>query len=115
MTSRIPFPPSSHSGSREYPGVAPLHSMIGDSGSHSGSHSGVGMNPLSHGGAVPLTTPRTPWQKLAASFIFATNQFGLKALARFRSATQEQQIIGVMIGTATLAILLVLLFWAIIV
>ncbi len=49
--------------------------------------------------------------KALVSMGHAGNQFGLKVLLRFRSATQEQQIMFVVVGTATFAIFLVLLIY----
>lgn len=100
MTARIPFPPSSQSG---------MH--LG--ASHNGD-TGAPASPFSQSGQfiAPSPSARPKWETVLNDFGNKVNVHVLNLIARFRRASQEQQIVVVMIGTASLAVLIVFVIWA---
>ncbi|MBL8744495.1 MAG: hypothetical protein JNK04_25480, partial [Myxococcales bacterium] len=72
----------------------------------------AGANPSFAPSSSPEASPFVKkLDKALVAMGHAGNQFGLKVLLRFRSASQEQQIMFVVVGTATFAIFAVLLIY----
>lgn len=101
--------PNSVSGSYSLPGAAFATQALASPGLHNsglaGGNNGSAFAPSSQG-----TSPFV--KKVDRALVamgHAGTQLGLKVLLRFRSASQEQQILFVVVGTATFAILAVLL------
>lgn len=99
-----PMAPPSQGGAR----VSPMQEL--------GPPSGVAAAPFfaaGAGGPSPLPSAARPgWEVALTNAGERVNALAFKGLARFRRASQEQQIVVVMVGTASLAVLAVLVIWA---
>lgn len=97
MTTRIPMPPSSQSGVRS---MSSPNITVPEG------------DPTKTTGSRPGEQPQNIWEKRLADFGDRANKIVFGLLAKFRGASQEQQIVVVMIATATFAVILVLTVWA---
>ncbi|NUP13030.1 MAG: protein kinase [Polyangiaceae bacterium] len=115
MTSRIEFPTSSSQPAiRPATPSTPSHAADIGSGvrpqgtfTQSGAHAPV--NPMVPGGDAQ----KPKWEQLLVQFGDKVNELVNQGVLKFRQASQELQIVVVMIGTASLAVIIVFLIWAI--
>lgn len=97
LTTRIPMPPSSQSGVRS---MSSPNIVLPE------------QDPTRATGSGPGQTPPNIWEKRLANFGDRVNKVVFGLLAKFRGASQEQQIVVVMVATASFAVILVLTVWA---
>lgn len=97
MTTRIPMPPPSQSGVRSMSSPN-ITVPDGDPTKTTGSRAGESAQNI--------------WEKRLGDFGDRANKIVFHLLAKFRGASQEQQIVVVMIATASFAVFLVLTVWA---
>lgn len=106
----MPYPPASQSGAR-----AMSHSSPNLAGA--AQDLGGGMSPLARSDPYAASAfpsrPKPKWEQAIQDNAEKVHQLLLKGVARFKKASQEQQIVVVMVGTASMAIVIVVLIWAI--
>lgn len=116
--SGVGFPPSS-SQPRPFSASSPSLPSFADPNNVSGSYSHPGTPGVRAGQSPSISAPssQSPLvhkiDRALTKVGHAGNQLGLKVLVHFRSASQEQQILFVVVGTATVAVVAVMLFYLI--